>query len=125
MTVIAARAHSVRAAQYQINRSAAALARGTGDPRKSAGHLSNILAARDLAAAPSASAQITKDAFNQRAQSLAKEPKFAALSSRYERDPGFRGAINSELASDKSATGLKMAYQTADKQAAPAAGFSL
>lgn len=125
VTVKAARAHSVRAAQYQINRSAAALARGTGDPRKSAGHLSNILAARDLAAAPSASAQITKDAFNQRAQSLAKEPKFAALSSRYERDPGFRGAINSELASDKSATGLKMAYQTADKQAAPAAGFSL
>ncbi|MBQ7058694.1 MAG: hypothetical protein IJM83_05250 [Firmicutes bacterium] len=124
VTVKAARAHSVRAAQYQINQSTAALAKGSTDPKKSAQHLSNILAARELAMSPSAGSQITKDAFNQRAQSLAKEPKFAAFSGRYERDSGFRGAINSSLAADNSATGLTMAYRQAEKQA-PAAGLSI
>ena len=117
VTVKAARAHSVRAAQYQINQATKALAKGSGDPKKSAENLSKILTARELAVNPSAGAQITNDAFNKRANNLAKEPQFAAFSGRYEKDSGFRGAINSSLAADNSATGLTMAYRQAEKQA--------
>ena len=126
VSVKAAKAHSVRAAQWQINNSTAALAKGGTDPKKSGELLSNILAARELAASPSAASMITKDAFSQRAKTLSTDPGFVALNDHYSKDRSFRNKINGDLQNDNSATGLAMAYHQAKNPVKEAArGLSL
>ena len=113
----AARRHSARAAQWQVNQSIRALANGPTNPYTAAENLANILAARELAAAGDAGEGITNDAFRARSEQLRANPAFQRLAERYSGDPSFRRQVNRDLSADSSATALKDAYQ---KELAPA-----
>lgn len=90
-----AKEHSVRAAQWQINRASAALVKdGTG---ASADKLAKVLAARELAASAAPGEGITNGAFEAKAAQIQKSAGFAELAARYRSDPSFRSHINEGL----------------------------
>ena len=112
----AARKHSARAAQWQVNRSVRALTSGPVNTYAAAENLANILAARALAAGGDAGEMLTNDAFRARAERLRADPAFQRLADRYSADPAFRREINRGLSADGKATALAEAYQ---KEKAP------
>ena len=107
----AARRHSARAAQWQVNQSIRALTNSPANTHTAAENLANILAARELAAAGDAGEGITNDAFRARAEQLRADPAFQRLASRYSEDPSFRRQVNRDLTADSSATALQESLQ--------------
>jgi hypothetical protein len=109
----AAKKHSARAAQWQVNRSIRELVSGPVNPYVAAENLANILAARELAVRGDAGESLTNGAFQARAEQLRADPSFQRLASRYSEDPSFRRRMNRELGEDNSATMLQEAYHRA------------
>ena len=114
--VTAARKHSARAAQWQVNQSIRALTSGPVNTYFAAENLANILAARELAAAGDAGAEFTNSAFRARAEQLRSDPSFQRLAARYTEDPTFRRKMNLDLSADASGAALQEEYK---KAAAP------
>ena len=107
----AARRHSVRTAQWQVNRSIRELTSGPVNAYVAAENLSNILAARELAVKGDAGEQLTNGAFRARAEQLRNDPAFQRLARRYSEDPSFRRRMNRELENDSGAAGLRAEYR--------------
>ena len=107
----AARKHSVRTAQWQVNRSIRELTSGPVNAYVAADNLANILAARELAVKGDAGEQLTNSAFRARAEQLRSDPAFQRLARRYSEDPSFRRRMNRELVEDSSAARLQSVYQ--------------
>ena len=107
----AARRHSVRTAQWQVNRSIRELTSGPVNAYVAAENLSNILAARQLAARGDAGELLVNGAFRARAEQLREDPAFQRLARRYSEDPAFRRQMNRELEKDGDATRLQAEYR--------------
>ena len=114
--VAAARKHSARAAQWQVNRSIRALVSGPTNTYTAAENLANILAAREMAARGDAAEPLTNRAFQERAEQLRMNPAFQRFAARYSEDPSFRRQMNRELSEDGSGAALQTEYQ---RSAAP------
>jgi hypothetical protein len=111
----AAREHSRKAAQGQVNRSVRELTSGPVNAYVAADNLANILAARSLAFRADAAEPITNGAFRARAEQMKADPAFQRLARRYSEDPTFRRRMNESLT--KSTETLQKVY---DQLSAPA-----
>jgi len=109
--VTAAREHSVRTAQWHMNRSSEALVKGNLSGKAAVDHLANVLSAREIAVSASAQSQITNKAFQQKAETLKNDPSFADLASRYLKEPAFQTRINHSLQENNAAMDLEKAYE--------------
>jgi hypothetical protein len=107
----AAREHSAKAAQWQINRSIRELTSGPVNAYVASENLANILAARELADGGNAGEQITNGAFRARAERLRADPSFQRLARRYSEDPTFRRRMSQKLMEDRSAGVLQEVYK--------------
>ena len=104
----AAKAHSVRAAQWQINQSVQAIGReGGASPDK----LANILAARELAMSSGPEKSLTNSAFKAKAEEIRSSASFTALAAQYRKDPAVRDRINDGLAGGDGGKALEQEYQ--------------
>ncbi|MBO6159474.1 MAG: hypothetical protein J6P72_09510 [Firmicutes bacterium] len=108
-TVKAAKEHSIRTAQWHLNRSAAALVKGASGSQATE-NLAYVLAARDIAQNASAGSHITNKDFKDKARQFQRDPSFVALSTRFNQDASFRQRITDGLSRDSSAMGLQLAY---------------
>ena len=110
-----AKEHSVRAAQWQINRASAALVKdGTG---ANVDKLAKVLAARELAASAAAGDGITNGAFEAKAAQIRKSAGFAELAARYRSDPSFRSHVNDGLRRGDGGRLLEQEFSKAKAQA--------
>ena len=113
----AAREHSAKAAQWQVNRSIRELTSGPVNAYVAADNLANILAARELALSGDAGETITNGAFRARAEQMKADPAFQRLAASYSEDPAFRRRMNGALTRNNGAETLQKVY---DQISAPA-----
>ena len=107
----AARQHSARTAQWQVNRSIRELTSGPVNAYVAADNLANILAARELALSDNLGEPITNGAFRARAERMKADPAFQQLAASYSEDPVFRRRMNGALPRNNGAETLKKVYE--------------
>ena len=108
-----AKLHSVRAAQWQINQAAAAVA-NNGKATKA--QLAGVLAARELTTGSEPGTMLTNKAFRERARQIEQSDGFNALAERYEKSPSYRNYINAGLRTGSSGEKLTQEYQKMSAQ---------
>lgn len=106
----AAREHSAKAAQWQVNHSIRELTSGPVNEYVAAENLANILAARELVLSGDVGEPITNGAFRERAERLKANPAFQQLAARYSEDPTFRRRMNGALTRNNGAETLQKVY---------------
>ena len=111
-----AKAHAIRAAQWQANQASGAA--GREGNRLSPDQMASILAAREMAMQAGPAQNITNGAFKAKAEEIRGSEAFAALSAQYEKDPACRDRIQQGLS---KGDGGKALSQEFEKQKSPAA----
>ncbi len=111
--VAAAKRHSAKAAQWQVNHSIRALVNGPTNTYTASQNLANILAAREMAARGDAGEGLTNKDFRERAEQLQTDPAFQRMAALYTEDPAFRRRIDRGLAGEKGVNVVQAAYERA------------
>ena len=106
----AAKAHTVRAAQWQMDQAMQSSGKD-GSGGASVEKLAVILAAREMAVNAGASQEITNGAFKAKTEEIRSSPGFSALAAQYRRDPALRNRINAGLINGDGGKALEQEYQ--------------
>ena len=108
-----AKAHSIRAAQWQINQAVRQTGRD-GGTALSEDKMAAILAAREMAMSAGPDSSISNRAFQVRADQIKSSASFTALSEQYRSDPKLRDRINEGLQNGDGGKALAQEYQMAN-----------